>query len=286
MADTNMPAEEITVEDAPRQASEADKPIETAETTEPEIVTPEKAEQTPIEGEEKQPEAELGVKMTPEQQKAFQRQRQEIKHLRDELATKERAKSAFEALKPPTVGPSMVRMPRAEDFMDVEGRIDIAGYQGAVQQYNESQSFRAQARDNELRYEMEQNFLKMKHPNLDPTSDQFDPDLEARVGDRYGRILLEAITQGKPEPSLLDVVNEVLKSTGVTPKEKERISQEVLDKVSEKEQAASIAQAPSTAPRARGTRMVSDFEELRQRTKEGDNEALAARIRAAEQGKK
>jgi len=284
-AEENEPAaEEETVEDADRQASEgAEEPIKAPETTEPETETPEKEVKTPVEGEGELSEADLEAKMSPKQREAFQNQRREIKRLKREKEAQERGKSALDALQPPAFGSIRPQAPRVEQFMDVDGQIDLVGYQNAAQKYNESQAYRAQAGQSQIKFEMEQNILKMRHPEIDPSSDQFDSDLEARVADRYGRKLLESLTKGQSEPSLVEIAGEVLKSKGVTPKEKEKISQEALEKVAEKEQAASTAEAPSGAVRAQGAKMVSGFDELRQRTKLGDDDALAARISAAEE---
>ena len=280
----NKAAEEATVEDAERQASEAEEePIESAETTEVEAETPEKDVKTPAEAEGELSEADLVGKMTSEQAKAFQAQRLEIKKLKEEKAKKERAGGAFDALKSPT-RQVMPEMPKIETFMDAEGRVDVVGYQGAIQRYQETQTYRVQAGQRELRQEMEESVMKMKDPRLDPDSSGYDQNFEARVADRWSRLALEALNKGQQEPTISQAYGEVVEE-GVSPKDKEQISKEALEKVSEKEQAASTAEVPSSTPRARETKMVSGFEELRQRTKEGDNEALMARIRAAEEGK-
>ena len=280
---TNEPAaEDKTAEDADRQASETAEPTEAVESTKVESESPEKAVKTPEEAEGESPETDK-EKMTPEQAKAFQTQRQEIKRLREEMAKKEKAESAFKALRPSSGQAGILEVPKVESFMDAEGRIDMVGYQDSVQKYQQTQAIRAQAEQRQLKQEMEENFLKMKDSRLDPDNKgEFDEVFEGRVADRWSRMALESLYQGKPEPSLQEAYNAVVKE-GVSPREKEQISKETLEQVSEKEQAASTAEAPSTAPRAKGVKMVADFEELRYKTKLGDNDALAARIQKAEE---
>src|SRR4030042_3597915 len=137
----------------------------------------------------------------------------------------------------------------------------------------------------QLKQEVEESFLKMRDTRLDPNSDQYDGAFERRVADRWSRLALESLYQGKPEPTLKRAYDEIA-NEGISPKEREQISREALEKVSEKEQASSMSEGPSTTPRARESKLVSGFEELRQKTKEGDAEALMARIRGAEERKK
>jgi len=270
-------AEEITAEETDRQVSEPEAPIETGETTEPEVESPEKAVKTPTEEEGEIP-AET-EKMSAEQREAFIKQRLEIKKLREQLAEKERAKSALDALKPPTPGRVPSQMPKAQDFLDAEGRIDLVNYQNAVQSWNETQVYRNQSAQSQIKFEMEEKILKMEQPSLNPESEDFDPDLEKRVADRYGRMCLESLTKGLPEPSLSKVAKEVLKETSVSPKEKERISKETLEQVATKEQAASTSTGVVSG-RAREAGSNADLDELRRRSKEGDDKAIADRLAA------
>jgi hypothetical protein len=275
-------AEDKTAEDTDRQVSETAEPTEAVESTEAESEAPGKAVKTPEEAEGESPET-AEEKMTPEQARAFQAQRLEIKRLKEEMAKKEKAGSAFEALKPKAGQVGIDQPPKVESFMDAEGRIDIAGYQDATQKYQQTQALRSQAEQRRLKQEVEENFLKMKDPRLDPDNrKEYDEAFEGRVADRWSRMALEALYQGKPEPSVKAAYDSVVQE-GVSPKEKEQISKEALERVSEKEQAASTAEAPSTTPRAQGAKMVANFDELRYKTKLGDNDALAARIQKAEE---
>ncbi len=276
MAVKKKQSAEETVEEATRQAPETEEPIESVETTESEPETPEKAVKTPEEEEGEKPE------VVPEEKdpRAFQarRQAEEIRRLKEELARNKTRESAFDALTPRV--PQTVRQsPRAEQFMDTEGRIDILAFDEANRRWQETQAAIMQEGQREQSFKMEREFLKMKDPRLDEKNlETFDPKLEQRVADRYGRLAMEALYHGKPEPSLKQVYHDVLSEYGPTPKEKEKISQETLEKVSEKEQAASTSESPSTAPRAKGMKSSSSFEDLRQKTKQGNDEALAERL--------
>lgn len=272
----NDPAEEETVEEADRPVSETVSPEETVETPESEAEAPEKAVKTPAEE-----EAEPKTEPEEEDPRAFQARRhaEEIKRLREELAQAKKRESAIEALSPRAPRQVLSQMPKVEQFADAEGRIDVVAYDNAIRQWTEGQAVQVREGQREQAFHMEKEFLKMKDPRLDDANKEaFDEKLEARVADRYSRLALESLYTGRAEPTLKQAYNEVLKEYGPTPKEKEKISQEALEKVSEKEQAASTSESPSTAPRAKGARMVSGFEELRKKTKEGDDEALAARL--------
>lgn len=282
----NKTAEQETAEGATRQAPEADKPTDDAETTESKVETPEKEVKTPTEEEGRVSEADPAEDMSDIQRKAFQKQRQEIKALQQKVSEKKRVDDAFKAFKPPIPQGQMgvPQMPKAEDFMNQEGQIDMVGYQDAVQKHQQTQTFRIQENQRQAKFEMDQNLMKIKNPDLDPASDKYDPELEARIADRYGRQLLESMVSGQPEPSLEQIVSEVRKGSSVTQKEREKISKETLGKVSDKEQVASTAVTPSSG-RAREVKMVSGFDELRDKTRHGDVDALAARIKAAGGGK-
>jgi len=276
-------AEDKTVEDANRQASETAEPTEAVESTKAEAEAPEKEVKTPAEAEGESPKTDLKEKMSPKAAEAFQAQRLEIKRLKQEIANREKASSALEALRPKTSRQGMPALPKLESFMNAEGAIDMARYQDAIQKYQQMQAIRSQVSQQELKQEMEENFLKMKDPRLDPDNKkEYDKAFEGRVADRWSRMALEALYQGKPEPSLRSAYQSVVKE-GVSSKEKEKISKEALERVSEKEQAASTAEAPSATPRAKGAKLVADFDELRHKTKLGDTDAIAARIRKSEE---
>ena len=268
--------EENTIEEVDRQTSESEQPIGTDETITTEVESPEKAVITPTEEEsDNQAESE---KMPQEQREAFIKQRLEIKELKKRLSEKESI-SALETLKPPTAGRVISQMPKAEQFLDVEGRIDLPAYQNAMGAWSESKSYREQTERDQIKFEMEQKFLKLKEPRLDPESMDFDQDLEKRVADRYGRKLLESFTKGLPEPSLAQTAKEILGETMVSPKEKQRISKEVQDAIANKAQAASTSTGVVSG-RARQGIVSEELEELRQQTKEGDLDAMVKRMRA------
>jgi len=265
------PAAEKTVKDETRQASEADSPTEAAKTTQPVAEAPEKEVKTPVEEGER-----ADLKDKPKDAKAFQEQRQEIKRLKEELAKKERSRAAFETLRPQTQRVPL-QMPKVEQFMDADGKIRISEYENARDQYQQTQTYRAESSRSQDKFEMEQSLTKIQNPEIDPESEKYDKELEARVADRYGRLLLESITHGKPEPSLLSVTAEIKKQ--YKPKES-KVSQEAQKNASVKDQAASVSTAPSSG-RARGYESESDLETLRHQSRMGGEkgmDALASRI--------
>lgn len=260
------PAAEETVADETRKPSEADSPTEAAETTQPVAEAPEKEVKTPVEEGERS-----DLKDKPRDARAFQEQRQEIKRLKQELAKKERAKNAFEALRPQIQQRSPLEMPRVEQFMDTEGRIDVVKYENARDQHQQTQMYRSESARSQDKFEMEQTLTRIKHPEIDPDSESYSKDLEVRVADRYGRLLLESMGTGKPEPSLLKVTEDVKRQFGSTKKE----TSQKAENASIKDQAASVSTAPSSG-RARGYEAKSDLETLREETKAGGEKGLDA----------
>jgi len=259
----DQPVEETTIEGTDRQVPEAEKPIESAETIETETVTPEKAVETPV-------EETTEISETEKQKQALIQQRLEIKRLKEELA-KKGASSSINELRPPTVG-QIPKMPRPEEFLDTEGRIDMVRFNHASQRWSESQAYQVKASNDDTKFQVMETLVKSKDPRLDEKSEKFDPVFEKRVADRYARLLLESYTKGTPEPSLMDVHGEVNK-------EFQSKAKESPEKVAAKEQAASISTSPSSN-RAKALAGSEDLDDLRMKTRKGDIDALVTRLQA------
>ena len=273
---------EQTAEEGVRQPSEAEAPTAPEKPSKTETEPAEKPVKTPEEDEDEVP-ADVLEAMTEKQREAFQRQRQEIKALRQEAAKRKAGKSALDALSPKPFGQGMPNKPNAREYLNEDGTFDVVGYENAINQYQSQQNARLTAQTSNIRYETDRKLLSVRDQRFDPHSEGYDEALEKRVADRYGRLLMETLYQGKPEPSLLDVAAEVVRESGPTDKERQAISKETLERVSQKGQAASSAEAPNSSKRSQASLRDSEIETLSAQSKRGNLNALTELISAVEE---
>lgn len=173
----------------------------------------------------------------------------------------------------------MQQVLNTQQFVDAEGNVDVVGLNQAIQQSNDrallAQQEAAQARDAWVKFEQTQQAKEAHaaHPQLDPTKKEtFDPRFFELVKDRMIRNHYERKSQ-----SLLDVANEI--ASVYTPpqalaKAKEETAQQ-LAKATVKRQ-----QGPIEPGHGQTRETVSDYQDLRNRTMQGDDAAFQARLKA------
>lgn len=238
--------------DEDKQVQEQAVESEEVETSEVESPTTE-TEQTPVEEptEEEQPVEETASDeesapegYNEEQAKAFQKQRQEIKRLQEELAARDNTESALTQLSktPP----------------------------GAMQDPVTQQRI--------MQFELEKTKTLMRYPELDPDSDQYDRELEKEFAKEWAFSQLVGTGKGLLDAAKLVTTKKDRKLNKAVKSATEKTAQEVKESITLKER--SSAAAPTKPGGARTT--SSDLESLRVQTRLGSKDAFAARLAKAE----
>lgn len=168
-------------------------------------------------------------------------------------------------------------------FVDDDGNVDIAGLNQALQDANrnaETAVSRAEQIANEriARFEESQQVKEAhaKFPELDPYSDKFDPNFYEQVSDK----LLVNMVKGASQKTLLEVASEL---RGSVAKPQEPVN---LDKVKEeavssyKDSQAKRQQGPIESGHGAPRNTSATLDELRERTRRGDPNAISERLRA------
>lgn len=184
------------------------------------------------------------------------------RRLKEELESAKRAKeygqSVFDSLQPESQPTGY-----EQDYVDPISR-DLSEVKQTVQ---------------DLRREQEQRMVQeahQKHPYLDPKNPNFDPQFYTLVRDR----LVREMTQGvrRPLGAVADELAGFYKPT-ITPEKVEAEKKAAVEKDREvRQQKAQVSQpAQNSAKRVEGP----DEDELRHRTRMGDPNAFAERLRRA-----
>lgn len=262
MEETKIKAEEKAVETETTQVV----PPATEEST---TGTQTMSEKPLDQGSGTESEADLPV-TTEEQRRAFQEQRQEIKRLKEEVASREKSESAFNAFRaptPPTMQPGEIRI---EDFIDpTTGMPDYAAFNRAVntnlQATRQSANYVAQQTAQEL---IDENNARQKFPDLFA-----DRDTELEIADRW----IAAKIRGE-NPSILSIADRIAKRNQQAVSKAEKIGKEIaFNEVSEKEKAGLSVSGQTSAP-ARQESSQEDLANLSEKTRRGDDDAVASRI--------
>jgi len=252
----------------------SETPSEEQKTT-PEVAdTAEKPVETP-DNEKGEPEK---LPQTTEQAKAFQEMRRRIKELEEQVGEKKARQSAFDQLKP-KYSPDQIQ--QAKEQVDINKFIDPTTGQFQAHLYNEAVNKTIDATRREAQFtasqtvaqSMDEARAKDKYPALDPESEEFNRDFEESVASKY----FFQLYQGK-NPSIYKIAS---KEAKVFVKDIKKVEQETTQKVkeqlTEKEQAALSASGrsqPGLSDRER-------LEVLQDRSRHGDNWAVAERLRRA-----
>lgn len=213
-------------------------------------------EQTAVSDNETVPDTE--PKMTDEQRQAFQEMRLELKRLKEEKAARETSESAFQVFK---------QQPQDIDinqFVDSQGQTNWQAYNQAVAQKARFEASQA-ARD-----ELDEYKAREKFPDLFA-----NPRTEKVIASQW---LYERM-QGK-NTSVYKIAEEFSKDfTKAVSKAEKAGAEQMLSKVSEKEQAAVTPSKTSTSAKAQLSN--DELENLRQQSRGRGTEsdvAIAARI--------
>jgi hypothetical protein len=207
-----------------------------------------------------------------EQRRAFQEMRQEIKRLKAETETRKKSESAFDSFRvkaPLPVG--QVSVPRIEQFINPEtGEPNYEAYNHAVneqvtRQATQSATFAAQETTKEI---LDEQTARQKYPDLFN-----DPETEQEIADRW----LAAKLRGE-ELSVVDIAGRVAKRFKQALSNAEKVGMEkALTEVSEKEKAG-LAVSGQTTEGSRKEVSAEEWEQLQRKTRQGDDDAITARI--------
>jgi hypothetical protein len=204
------------------------------------------------------------------QRRAFQEQRQEIKRLKSEIQNRTRGESAFSAFKQQTPPVGQVNAVNIQDFQDpVTGETNWQAYNQQINvNLNQIRQSAAHEAQQAVREELDEQNARNRHPELFS-----DPEVEQEIADRW----FAAKMRGE-NPTISDIADRVSKRFSKTISKAEKIGAEkILNEVSEKETAGLTVSAQSAQP-ARQTASAEKMRELSEKTRMGDNEALAARM--------
>ncbi len=252
-------AEQKAVETETTQSNSPkdEKPTTGAETTAEESFDQGSTEENPIES-----------SMSEEQRRAFQEMRLENKRLKEEREAKP-SESAFKVFRTqPQAGQG--GPVRVEDYQDqITGETNWQAYNMAQQQREQAiiQQAKAEAQETvEERFDEER--ARSKYPDLFR-----DPITEKQIASRW---LYEKV-QGNNVP-IEKIAEEFSRNFKQAVSKAEKISTErILNEVSEKEKAGLAAQTQSSQG-AQAQAASSNYDDLVNRTRRGDEIAIAERI--------
>ena len=234
---------------------------------------------------------ELPKELEGTSDKAQERFRQlsgRVKELETEIAERKRTESVFESLRPqqPATAPIPSGMSQQQysqiqrQFVDEYGNFNATGFTNYMKQWEGTMQVQAQRSTQQVREAIDEEKAKAKYPSMDPDSDQYDRPFEEAVAKEW----LYQMVQDPASASVVKAANKVKKDWSKTEKEEEARQEEGLKKeVASKEQASAEAVGRSD----QRTRVSNaQYQELVQKSRLGDEDALAERLRMYEQGGK
>lgn len=214
--------------------------------------------------------------MSDRTKEQFEKLKQHNAELAAKLAEKEQTiptRSVLDELHPINEEP----VSQAEDYqIDEDGTVDVAQLnrvlretqQAAQQARNEA--IQAKARAERLVKEKQEETVHSKYPELVPGSSKFDPDFFRRVKNE----LIGQMMDGKENyMEAADTVAKLFK--------KENVEEKVEEKVEEFKKTAEAKQNINAGNGSANNRTYSDDQELAKRTRQGDLEAFAERLKRA-----
>lgn len=157
------------------------------------------------------------------------------------------------------------------DYIDEDGTVDIEKLNKDLKALKVS-ALEARRLAEQAREEVEVREAHMKHPYLDPQSSDFDPNFFELVKDR---VIRQRYYENK-QTSLKNVADQVLsfyKPKSLALKEKEQVVAEF-----QKSQQQIVNNAPITSSTGR-RQEATNIDDLRERTRKGDKDALLERLR-------
>lgn len=235
---------------------------------------------------ETSPQAELPEGVSERTQREFEKLKKANVELAKKLAEREREQtignSVYDKLLP-NVDTKHLTTNQVQNikqnFVDEEGNVDVYGLQDALREANQ-RALKAEQVVNSFietqRKSEEQKQLKEAYkvsPWLDPNARDFDQKKFNLTQDR----LIRYWTQGK-NPDLVSVAKEIEEELGSfsTP---ERVEQEKAKAVEQVRDDISRRNAVSNVATNRPKQTETSLEELKTRTRNGDNQALMERLK-------
>lgn len=263
-----------------------------SEQEKPESPMPSEEELTPAR--ESEVEDSLPEDANERTREQFEKLKESNRKLKEQLEAKEKAstygESAFDALygrNQPTVNAedfehlSQQQVNAVvDDFVDVEGNVDIASLNKALKDANErasraeklAQSVATQTRANDEARQVAE--AHAKHSWLDPSNSQFDETGYNLVVDRLTRYYAQGVN--KPLAVVADEISQFYKPQGNPTQAKANAVDEYKKAQAQKAQASSV-----TAGKGQPRQEVTPSAELRERSLSGDLNALTERINMA-----
>jgi len=175
----------------------------------------------------------------------------------------------------PNLSPTQVEEIKSK-FIDEQGFVDVVKVEEALNKADERAKRaeqKAEAIEQRIQNSEEQVEVKAVHaeyPVVDPHSEKFDPDF-------YRLVKLELVDQmmnGKKDfRSACESASKIYKKADVS-QAKSLAEEEHKEKVTKRDQAAEVVTG-------RGKGEPSDLDELKQKTREGDENALFKRLQAS-----
>ena len=162
------------------------------------------------------------------------------------------------------------------DFIDQEGYVDVNALNRALKEAND----RAKRAENMALTQEKERQNRMvqqaheKHPYLDPKSEAHDREFYTLVRDRMVRYFSEGV-----ERPLVEVADEIARfyKPSVTPEKVEAEKQQAVDDYKKSQTTRATVNTTPSQPREPAT----DLDDLRARTRSGDQQALWKRIKDA-----
>lgn len=273
-----------------------EKPVEpmpsSEQTTDPQPTeTPEVPQET---------EGELPEGVSERTRKEFEKLKAQLRAEREKSQLKQYGSSVFDSFRAPeevNVQPEPVAQPNfthltqnqvqqiSQTFVDADGNVDVERLNLALNEANrraaDAESKFRQINERVTRFEEDQQVREAhdKFPHLDPTNPNFD----SKFYDLVSAKLLQNMYMGKKETlaqaaaSIADVYK--LKDNPDVQREKEKAVKEYQQSLSKKEQAGTVLAGNTSSSRQADK---PNIEDLRRRTRLGDDNALFERLKALE----
>jgi hypothetical protein len=256
--------------------------------------------QKPTEGDTNQQLATEGEELSlPEDasdrtRKNFEKIREENRKLKEQLASKGTAQygsSVFDAFRGGTNEPVIPQdqygslnqsqtAAIAQQFVDQEGNVDINGLNQALLSANqraeqaERRSYDAAERVTRFEETQQVREAHAVFPQLDPESVEFDPEFFDMVRDRMLRYMYEGKNQ-----SLLDAATGISnKYKAENPVNVAKVEEAAVEKFKQTQELRN--QGPIEQGRGEPRQTQGSLDELKQRTRQGDDAALTERMRS------
>lgn len=242
--------------------------------------------------EEKRSDAdlELPAEVSERTRQQFEKLKEENRKLKSQVGGSQYGKSVFDSFRQPQVPQPVPAAENfqflnqkqvdtiADQFVDSDGNVDINGLNKALHDADvrakkaEERVMSVEDRLMRLEETRQAREAHAAHPELDPSSSNFDPSFFELVRDRALRNMYE----GKQE-ELIDIASTIKKMYNKvdTTKAKQEAVKQYQESLAKKSSGAPVESGKGAERQTTGT-----LDELRQRTRGGDISAIKARLKA------